>query len=279
MHLLFASVSRVDALSAQPSHARPWLGLPCARSATPCEASATTAERPVSDRQVRQARPSAGAGRSAAAPPWCSESEEVRLTGDRNRGIGIVRPRRPRLMPLSPKCSPGTGRWGRERNRAKLRLPDAWCWWKVHPRNPRWRGGRKTLIPCDNLIQCSDKGRRARHLLARRPPVCDPRGARTRERDLIAHKTSLGAFELLEPGQDPYGIWVLVICGISTSGCVESTARDAADRGCAVVVDEGCAGYEIAAHETSLRALQVNFGCVARGADDVFHATDAKAAL
>ena len=37
--------------------------------------------------------------------------------------------------------------------------------------------------------------------------------------------------------------------------------------------------YETAAHQTSLRALYVNFGRVVRGAEDVFDAIDAEAAL
>ena len=71
---------------------------------------------------------------------------------------------------------------------------------------------------------------------------------------------------------------VVVVCGISTNCCVETTARDAADRGYAVViVDEGCADYDEAAHDASLRAFHFNFGRVVRSPDDVLAAVDAAA--
>ena len=93
------------------------------------------------------------------------------------------------------------------------------------------------------------------------------------------HKTTLGVFELLEPGGGPRSIWTLVIGGLLVSCCVESTARGAADRGCGVVVHEGCADYDIAVRAPSPRVLHVTFGRVVRSADDVCDATDAEAAL
>jgi biuret amidohydrolase len=98
-----------------------------------------------------------------------------------------------------------------------------------------------------------------------------------RDGDLVVHKKTFGAFNssnLDEVLQD-HGIDTLVICGISTNCCVETTARDAADRGYGVViVDDACADYDEAAHDASLRGFHFNFGRVVRGPDEVFAAID-----
>ena len=60
-----------------------------------------------------------------------------------------------------------------------------------------------------------------------------------------------------------HGLQTIVMVGISTNCCVETTARDAADRGYAVViVDEACADYDEAAHDASLRCFRFNFSRV-----------------
>jgi ureidoacrylate peracid hydrolase len=52
------------------------------------------------------------------------------------------------------------------------------------------------------------------------------------------------------------GIRNLVICGVMTSGCVESAARDAADLGYGVVVvSDACASWTQELHEASLRVM------------------------
>jgi nicotinamidase-related amidase len=101
-----------------------------------------------------------------------------------------------------------------------------------------------------------------------------------REGDLVVHKTSFGAFNSsdIDDVLQANGLRTLVICGISTNCCVETTARDAADRGYAVVlVDEGCADYDAAAHDASLRCFHFNFGRVVRGPDELLAAVDAGA--
>jgi len=100
--------------------------------------------------------------------------------------------------------------------------------------------------------------------------------------DLVVHKKTFGAFNSsnLDEVLREHGIDTLVICGISTNCCVETTARDAADRGYGVViVDEACADYDEAAHDASLRAFHFNFGRVVRTPEDVLAAIDAGVAV
>ncbi len=99
-----------------------------------------------------------------------------------------------------------------------------------------------------------------------------------RPEDAIVHKRTFGAFNSSDIDEvlRARGIDTLVVCGISTNCCVETTARDAADRGYAVVlVDEACADYDEAAHDATLRAFHFNFGRVVRTADDLLAALDA----
>jgi len=100
------------------------------------------------------------------------------------------------------------------------------------------------------------------------------------EGDIVVHKTTFGAFNSsnLDDVLREHGLQTIVMVGISTNCCVETTARDAADRGYAVViVDEACADYDEAAHDASLRAFHFNFGRVVRTPDDVLAAVDAAA--
>src|SRR5262245_59576934 len=100
--------------------------------------------------------------------------------------------------------------------------------------------------------------------------------------DLVVHKKTFGAFNSsnLDDVLREHGIDTLVICGISTNCCVETTARDAADRGYGcVLVDEACADYDEAAHDASLRAFHFNFGRVVRTPEDVLAAVDAGVAV
>ena len=119
-----------------------------------------------------------------------------------------------------------------------------------------------------------------RHLLARQPAVRGARGVPPQEGDIVVHKTTFGAFNSsnIDEVLREHGLHTIVMVGISTNCCVETTARDAADRGYAVViVDEACADYDEAAHDASLRAFHFNFGRVVRTPDDVLTAVDAAA--
>jgi ureidoacrylate peracid hydrolase len=68
------------------------------------------------------------------------------------------------------------------------------------------------------------------------------------------------------------GIKALVVTGVATNVCVESTARDAYMRDYYVVLVEDCsAAYDPARHTATLRNVDDHFGLVVRS-DDVFAA-------
>jgi biuret amidohydrolase len=93
-----------------------------------------------------------------------------------------------------------------------------------------------------------------------------------RSEEIVIHKRSFGAFNTsnLDDVLRELGIEDLVIVGVGTSACVETTARDAADRGYrCVLVDEGMASYSQAAHQATLEGFHFNFGRVVKSASDV----------
>ena len=99
--------------------------------------------------------------------------------------------------------------------------------------------------------------------------------------ETVIHKTTTGAFNSSNIDQvlQRMGIETLVISGVSTNECVETTARDAADRGYGcIIVDEGTADYNQQAHDASLSSFALNFGYVVKGAGDVIAALDRGAA-
>jgi len=96
--------------------------------------------------------------------------------------------------------------------------------------------------------------------------------------ELVVNKTSFGAFSSSEFERllHERAIQSLVFTGITTSCCVETTARDAADRGFGcVLVDGALAEYDHAAHEATLRAFGLKFGRVVATAEAVVGAIDA----
>lgn len=91
-----------------------------------------------------------------------------------------------------------------------------------------------------------------------------------RPEDLVVRKTGWGAFNSsgIDQALRDRGIRTLLMTGVTTNCCVETTARDAADRGYAVaVVDECTADFDREAHEAALRAFRFNFGAVLSTAD------------
>ena len=59
------------------------------------------------------------------------------------------------------------------------------------------------------------------------------------------------------------GIRNLVMCGVMTSGCVESAARDATDLGYGVIVaSDACASWTEELHRASLRVMHGVFARV-----------------
>ncbi len=84
-------------------------------------------------------------------------------------------------------------------------------------------------------------------------------------KDLVINKTSYGGFS--STGLDSIlrhlEVTNLVIVGVGTDICVETTARDAADRGYhCVLVEDGCATFDQISHEATLRTFAKVFGMV-----------------
>jgi nicotinamidase-related amidase len=83
--------------------------------------------------------------------------------------------------------------------------------------------------------------------------------------ELVINKTSRGAFNstAIERVLLNFGLESLVMVGVSTSSCVETTARDAADRGFKVVlIEDATAEMDEASHEATLRQFAVRWGRV-----------------
>lgn len=83
--------------------------------------------------------------------------------------------------------------------------------------------------------------------------------------DYVIEKSRYSAFigTRLEPLLDGLGVDTLVICGVTTNVCVETTARDAAQRRYGVVVVSDATGeLSTARHASALDILQYGFADV-----------------
>ena len=83
--------------------------------------------------------------------------------------------------------------------------------------------------------------------------------------ELVINKTSVGAFNSTAIDQilRNMGVESLIITGVVTNACVETTARDAADRGYkCVLVDDALAAHSQEFHDSTLRNFSVIFGQV-----------------
>jgi nicotinamidase-related amidase len=83
--------------------------------------------------------------------------------------------------------------------------------------------------------------------------------------ELVLNKTSAGAFN--STGLDMIlrnmGITDLVIAGVASHACVETTSRDAADRGyVCVLVDDACATHSQELHDGTMRSFAAVSGRV-----------------
>ena len=89
---------------------------------------------------------------------------------------------------------------------------------------------------------------------------------RPRREEIVLRKNSIGAFNSSPIDQilRNMGITGLVIVGVITEGCVETTARDAADRGydCIIVEDCCASDFDQEVHEASLLSFVRMFGQV-----------------
>ncbi len=91
-------------------------------------------------------------------------------------------------------------------------------------------------------------------------PVVAPTGG-----EIVINKTSRGAFNstAIERLLRNLELDTLVVAGVSTSACVDLTARDAADRGFRVVlVEDAMAELDEASHEATLLQFAVRWGRV-----------------
>ena len=90
-----------------------------------------------------------------------------------------------------------------------------------------------------------------------------PRPADPREIGVDKYRYSAFAGTRLDLLLRSHGIKTLVTCGVATSGCVESTVRDALFADYYVVTaSDACADYQPDRHEHSLRKLDLSFGYV-----------------
>jgi len=87
--------------------------------------------------------------------------------------------------------------------------------------------------------------------------------------ELVMRKTTVGAFSSTDLASTlaSLGVTDLIICGISTSYCVDQTAREAAERGFrTVIVEDAVAENDAAWHRHSLHLFERSFGRVAGSA-------------
>ena len=90
--------------------------------------------------------------------------------------------------------------------------------------------------------------------------------------EIVIDKPGKGAFYATELGEtlQKYGIENLLVCGVTTEVCVNTTVREANDRGYrCVVISDGCASYFPEFHEMGLKMIKAQggiFGWVANSA-------------
>ncbi len=90
--------------------------------------------------------------------------------------------------------------------------------------------------------------------------------------EIVIDKPGKGAFYATEFGDvlQKYGIENLLVCGVTTEVCVNTTVREANDRGYrCVVISDGCASYFPEFHEMGLKMIKAQggiFGWVADSA-------------
>ena len=81
--------------------------------------------------------------------------------------------------------------------------------------------------------------------------------------EIVIDKPGKGAFYATELGDvlEKYGIENLLVCGVTTEVCVNTTVREANDRGyrCVVFAD-GCASYFPEFHEMGLKMIKAQGG-------------------
>jgi nicotinamidase-related amidase len=90
------------------------------------------------------------------------------------------------------------------------------------------------------------------------------------KKELIIHKTTIGAFSStnLDSILWSNGLKYLLFTGVSTNMCVETTARDAADKGFrCVLIEDGCGASDQSYHDAAMITFQRLFGKVSTSED------------
>lgn len=103
----------------------------------------------------------------------------------------------------------------------------------------------------------------ANHVGSREHDILDELKPRAGEH--VLRKTTIGAFAStnIDSLLRALGCEQLYLCGISTNMCVETTAREAADRGYLVtLVEDACGTTHADLHDTTMRNFQRLFGRV-----------------
>lgn len=83
--------------------------------------------------------------------------------------------------------------------------------------------------------------------------------------ELVLNKTSSGTLNstMLDQTLRNMNIDSLIVCGVTTDVCVETTARDAADRGFQVIIaEDACTAFSTDLHRAALQAFSLAFGRV-----------------
>jgi nicotinamidase-related amidase len=83
------------------------------------------------------------------------------------------------------------------------------------------------------------------------------------DNEIVIDKPGKGAFYATELGDvlQKYGIENLLVCGVTTEVCVNTTVREANDRGYrCVVLSDGCASYFPEFHEMGLKMIKAQGG-------------------
>jgi nicotinamidase-related amidase len=140
----------------------------------------------------------------------------------------------------------------------------------------RDRGGAVIYVRCRSLTpDARDNGRRFREfgiaVGSDDPGAALLDGLDVRPEDIVLDKTTASPFwsTQLEHLLRQLGTECLIVAGVVTSGCIESTVRDACDLDYQVVlVEDACADRRPALHEDAIRRLNNNFA-VARSTDEV----------
>jgi nicotinamidase-related amidase len=88
--------------------------------------------------------------------------------------------------------------------------------------------------------------------------------------EIVLNKTSSGTFNstMLDQTLRNMGVESLIVCGVTTDVCVETTARDAADRGFQVIIaEDACTALSADLHQAALQAFGLAFGRVRKTED------------